>query len=209
MSPKVPAAYLKARRTEIMDAAYQCFVKKGFHNTTMQDIYDTTSLSPGAVYNYFSSKEDIVVAAVQEFNDWTMSVLESLISQNLNESLINIAKFWLLGIRQTTSNKDMSAQLEFYAEATRNSKIRDVILQGQETTHKKLIEIIKHGQLTGTFNTKLDPQSTARVIVGMVFMSSIHKMLDNGIDLDAYGQVCEVMIKGAFTTSPKHRPVKK
>jgi AcrR family transcriptional regulator len=208
VSPKVPQAFLKARRSEILQAAYQCFVEKGFHNTTMQDIYDTTSLSPGAVYNYFSSKEDIVVAAVQEFNDWTMLVLESLLSQSPNESLINIAKFWLLGIRQTTNNKDMSAQLEFYAEATRNSKIRDVILQGQDTTHKKLIEIIKRGQLAGTFNTKLDPQSTARVIVGMVFMSSIHKMLDSGIDIDAYGQVCEVMIKGAFTTPPKRRPVK-
>ena len=68
MSPKVPEAYLTARRNEIIHAASHCFAEKGFHNTTMQDIYDATGLSPGAVYNYFSNKEDIVAATVEEFS---------------------------------------------------------------------------------------------------------------------------------------------
>ena len=59
MSPKVPKAYLEARRIEILEAATKCFMEKGFHNTTMQDIYKATSLSPGAVYNYFGSNKEV------------------------------------------------------------------------------------------------------------------------------------------------------
>ena len=66
MSPKVPEAYLEARRTEILEAAHKCFMEKGFHYTTMQDIYKAASLSPGAVYNYFSSKEELFAAVLQE-----------------------------------------------------------------------------------------------------------------------------------------------
>ena len=95
MSPKVPEAYLQARRNEIMDAAVKCFMEKGFHNTTMQDIYDATNLSPGAVYNYFSSKEDIVITVLKEFRDWSISSITPLLSENQPESLIKYIEFWM------------------------------------------------------------------------------------------------------------------
>ena len=93
MSPKVSEAYIETRRNEILEAAFKCFSEKGFHNTTMQDIYKTANLSPGAVYNYFSSKEDIVIAATKGFDEWTMSTLESLISEKPNESFTAGAGF--------------------------------------------------------------------------------------------------------------------
>jgi AcrR family transcriptional regulator len=62
--PKVSPEYLEARKNEILDAAFACFRRRGFHQTTMQDIYRETGLSPGAVYHYFRSKEEIIAAAI-------------------------------------------------------------------------------------------------------------------------------------------------
>jgi AcrR family transcriptional regulator len=205
MSPKVPQAYLDARRAEILEAAWKCFTEKGFHNTTMQDIYQATNLSPGAVYNYFSSKEDIVVASVKEFSNWSVSSLTSLISENPDKSIIKVIQYWLSTIKQNDIGKGISIQLDFYSEATRNSRIREAMLQSQDATHDKLIELIKHNQQAGVFNAKLDPLSIARAIMGMVFGIMIHKSLDPDVDLDAYGQVFEAVITGAFSSPPKRR----
>jgi AcrR family transcriptional regulator len=205
MSPKVPKAYLEARRAEILGAASKCFMEKGFHNTTMQDIYKATNLSAGAVYNYFSSKEDIVVAAVKAFQEWSLSSITSLISENPHETIIKFIQFWLSIIKQNDISKRVSVELDFYSEATRNSSIREAVLKNQDATHAKLIELIKHNQRAGVFNAELDPLAIARAMMGMVFGIAIHKSLDPEVDLDTYGQVCEAMIKGAFSSPPKRR----
>ena len=61
--PKVSEEHVLARRQQIIDAAYRCFARKGFHQATMRDIYEEAGLSPGAVYHYFESKHDIIAAS--------------------------------------------------------------------------------------------------------------------------------------------------
>ena len=200
MSPRVPQAYLEARRNEILEAASKCFLEKGFHNTTMQDIYKAANLSPGAVYNYFSSKEEIVVTAIKEFNYWAMSSLDSLISENPDESFTKIIQFWLSLLKQYDFSENFGVQLDFYAEATRNSIIREAVLKNQDETHARLIELIKRNQRTGAFNAKLDPLSIARAIMGMLFGIMIHKSLDPEVDIDAFEQVCEAILNGTFSS---------
>src|SRR4051794_25937658 len=64
--PKVSQEYLDARRTEVLNAARRCFVRSGFHGTTMQDVVTEAGLSTGAVYRYFASKQDMIVAIAEE-----------------------------------------------------------------------------------------------------------------------------------------------
>ncbi len=47
----------------ILDSAYNLFIKKGWENTTIQDIIDDLGdLTRGAFYHHFKSKEDIIDA---------------------------------------------------------------------------------------------------------------------------------------------------
>jgi TetR/AcrR family transcriptional regulator, transcriptional repressor of aconitase len=64
--PKVSQEHLAARRRQILDAALICFSRQGFHGTPMQAIFEEAGLSPGAVYRYFKSKEEIVQAIAEE-----------------------------------------------------------------------------------------------------------------------------------------------
>jgi AcrR family transcriptional regulator len=202
MSPKVPKAYLDARRAEIIGAAYNCFMEKGFHNTTMQDIYDATKLSPGAVYNYFSSKEDIVAAAVKEGSKQSLTPLASLISENPDESFIKYFQFLFATIKQNDITKSFSVQQDIYSEATRNSKIREAVIKSMNAIGVKLIGPVKRKQRAGFFNTRLDPLSIAHVMAGMVWAGAVHKMLEPDFDMENFGQVCEAMLTGTFTTTP-------
>jgi AcrR family transcriptional regulator len=64
--PKVSEEHLAARRRQILDAALVCFSRGGFHQTSMQQIFEESGLSPGAVYRYFKGKEEIVQAIALE-----------------------------------------------------------------------------------------------------------------------------------------------
>src|SRR5262245_19100133 len=60
--PRVSADHLAARRKQILDAARTCFLRNGFHATSMQDVIKEANLSVGAVYRYFPSKNDLITA---------------------------------------------------------------------------------------------------------------------------------------------------
>ena len=47
------------RRTQILDAAAQCFAEKGYHAASMDDLVKASSLSKGAIYWHFKGKREI------------------------------------------------------------------------------------------------------------------------------------------------------
>jgi AcrR family transcriptional regulator len=75
--PKVTEAHLEARRQQILDAAWACFARKGYHQTTMQDICQESELSPGAIYRYFAGKEAILEA----INDRSQEMGRALVEE--------------------------------------------------------------------------------------------------------------------------------
>lgn len=60
--PRVSPEHLDERRRQILAAARRCFVRNGFHGTSMQDVFAESGLSAGAVYRYFAGKEEIIGA---------------------------------------------------------------------------------------------------------------------------------------------------
>jgi AcrR family transcriptional regulator len=64
------------RRGQIIEAALACFTRKGYVNTTMDDIVAESGLSKGAIYWYFKSKDGLFEAAAN-------SVMERVAGKSL------------------------------------------------------------------------------------------------------------------------------
>jgi AcrR family transcriptional regulator len=54
------------RRAQIVAAARTCFARSGFHKATLQDVFAEAGLSAGCVYNYFRSKDELMLAIAEE-----------------------------------------------------------------------------------------------------------------------------------------------
>lgn len=54
------------RKQHVIKMAHQLFIKKGFQATSIQDILDYSSISKGTFYNYFSSKNELLMAIFTE-----------------------------------------------------------------------------------------------------------------------------------------------
>lgn len=65
MSPRTPQQFREIReekKTLIMDVALEHFSNVGFHATTINHIARHAGISKGLMYNYFSSKEELLAA---------------------------------------------------------------------------------------------------------------------------------------------------
>jgi AcrR family transcriptional regulator len=51
---------VRRRRRQIVDAAVQLFIEKGFHKTTTRQIAKAAGFSIGSLYEYVASKEDVL-----------------------------------------------------------------------------------------------------------------------------------------------------
>src|SRR5712691_439589 len=60
-TPKV----VEDRRDQIIDAAMQVFAQKGFSRATNKDIAREAGITPGLIYYYFDSKEDLLKTIIE------------------------------------------------------------------------------------------------------------------------------------------------
>jgi AcrR family transcriptional regulator len=82
--PKVSEEHLEQRRRQILDASRRCFGRRGFHQTSMQDVFAESGLSAGAVYRYFRSKDEIIRAIATE----NQGIVIGLVQEILNEETL-------------------------------------------------------------------------------------------------------------------------
>ena len=60
----IRAQLIEARRAQILNAAATVFAEKGFHRATTREIARVADVSEGTIYNYFDSKEDLLVGII-------------------------------------------------------------------------------------------------------------------------------------------------
>lgn len=80
MSPRPDVS--KERKNQILDAATNVFIRLGLHKARVDDIAEEAQLSKGAVYWYFDSKDDIVIAMLDRLFEREFSGLRELQDQD-------------------------------------------------------------------------------------------------------------------------------
>lgn len=75
---------MKDRKRQVTRTAQKLFVEKGVTNTSVQDIIDKSQISKGTFYNYFSSKNECLIAILENIHDETLlKRREILVGQNI------------------------------------------------------------------------------------------------------------------------------
>ncbi|WP_096156537.1 MULTISPECIES: TetR/AcrR family transcriptional regulator [Bacillus] len=84
------------RKKQVLKKAHKLFVKKGFHSTSIQDILDDSGISKGTFYNYFSSKNELIISIFQlVYDDFEKERNELLIGHKRSDQQIFIQQMVL------------------------------------------------------------------------------------------------------------------
>lgn len=76
---------IAARRQQIIEGAVKVFIEKGFHRTTTKEIAEAAEVSEGTIYNYFQSKDDLLMGIVNQLAE--IDPREALMDQALEIDL--------------------------------------------------------------------------------------------------------------------------
>jgi TetR/AcrR family transcriptional regulator, cholesterol catabolism regulator len=77
---------LQQKREAVAEAAFELFLKEGFHRTTTRDIARRAGVSAGAPFTYFKDKEDILFHIVSQEQDRAGEQLLSALSHQIAEA---------------------------------------------------------------------------------------------------------------------------
>lgn len=164
MARKVSKEGTQKRKEQILKAAGKCFSRKGFHQSSMTDICREAGLSPGTVYHYFGSKEEMIVHfAEQQFIE-AQQFVEAL---EYVDSLEGLVDFCIHAILESDEHEEMQVYLEVMTESGRNEKVGELLTKGDEIV---LHALKKHLQRLGA-DTGETRFSTLAVYVGMQIMA--------------------------------------
>ncbi len=107
MSPRTTKQYEEIRNNKfelIKNTALKLFAKKGYHATTISAIAKDAGISKGLMYNYFDSKDELVIAL---FNDY-IKILTGLLNPNNDHEITNeeMSDFFSLFVKSLSENND-------------------------------------------------------------------------------------------------------
>ena len=152
--PKVSDAHVQSRRQQIIEATCICMAQKGFHQTTMRDVCRTAGLSPGAVYGYFSSKEELLFAVFESINDGVAARLDALLSEG-GPAPATLLRLLRLGASFVTEQVEMQAvSLDFWAASRGNAleeRFQAACLASYRRFRKIVTDFLRDGQARGEF----------------------------------------------------------
>lgn len=193
--PKVTEAHVEARTQQILEAAVRCFGREGFHKTTMHDICAEASISPGALYNYFPSKEAVIEAMVAERRQQGLVRAEEARRISSTTEAINI----LAGAFDDLCDvSGCAVDVELWGEAFRNPRIAAALCDDLNAVCGIFADIIRVAQDRGDINPQLDAESIARIMLALFHGMVIQKSLDPGVNLDEYVKAMKSMMTGRF-----------
>ena len=76
----------QATRDLLVRESLALFLKRGYRQTSVQDMVDAAGLTKGAFYHHFGSKDDLLLLAHEMYLDSQMAVLQEVITQALPPS---------------------------------------------------------------------------------------------------------------------------
>lgn len=183
--PKVSDAYLEQRRQHILDAAVTCFARTGFHRTSMHDIIAEAGLSPGGVYRYFASKDELISAISVESIDRVGAVVDA--SLDRQSELADALGDALEALSSTgPGSARVRLAVQVWAETLRDERLAETMQAAVGRLTAALARRVVDGQRTGDFPQGIDPDATARVLLGIVQGFILQRAWDPGLRPDAY-----------------------
>lgn len=175
--PKVNAAHLNLRRSQILIAAFHCFARKGFHKTSMQDICREAKLSPGAVYLYFKSKDDLIEALAAEGRSQTADSL----AQCKGKSLPEVIAQSLGLLHRPDSLPVFQTDVGLWAEAIHTPRLGALFQQSLATVLDGLTQVVMN---TAPGRSPEEARAAAHLLVAVISGFELQKVLAPQLDFE-------------------------
>jgi AcrR family transcriptional regulator len=147
--PKMILEYKKAVIKKIVDTAFEIFSTKGYQELTMDEIAKKLGVSKGALYSYFTSKDEILKEIYKNGRQILQKTLtEASQAKDFNDAIETI-------FQQTTEKyeKDIGIYFEILAIALHNPDFKQILETDYKNDLSATVVFIKNYSDKGQINS--------------------------------------------------------
>jgi AcrR family transcriptional regulator len=185
--PRVSEQHLAARRQQILDAARRCFVRDGFHNTSMQDVIAEAGLSVGAVYRYFKSKNELITSIAEGVIGGAAEMFADLAEREPPLSPAEAVEHAIEYVdRQTGPDGLFRLALQVWAESMRDPALAEFVASKYAQMRGHFVVLARRAQAAGKLAPDADPETVGAVLFGTVPGYALQRVLSDGPDKKSY-----------------------
>ena len=170
--PKVVAGYKAQARGRIIEAARTVFLRKGIAHATMDDVAREVGVSKGALYLYFRTKTQLLVAIQGQMRDeivagWDTLLREGDIAEGIADTLDRIF----------SGQADTSVWHGLVAEAASDPEVRAALELDHREDLKLMRRFLKRLQDRGRIPRIEDPDTVAEIVLMLLSGTAVRVML--------------------------------
>jgi AcrR family transcriptional regulator len=153
-------------RERLFRSALDLFARKGFTETTVEDITEAADVGKGTFFNYFPSKDHILLA----FGEMQLAKLQSAVEEARRSGEPMPQFLRSLGVRMTQEPIRNPGVVRTLLQAYLSSTpVREAMLDLQKRVHALHTEIVQLGQERGEIRKDLPATEIAQVFRQTIF----------------------------------------
>jgi AcrR family transcriptional regulator len=185
--PRVSEDHLATRRRQILDAARSCFARNGFHASSMQDVVVESGLSMGAVYRYFTSKDELIHAIAEEVVGLLVGEVDHLMDARPLPPLTEVMDD-VLRIVEAQAGPDGAVRIaiQVWGEALRNPRLSDLVASVYSRFRSAFVRLAAQAREEGQLPAATDPEQVGRALFALVPGYVVQLVLVGGITREDY-----------------------
>ncbi len=203
--PKLKPEEVETRNREILDAARACFLRKGFHATSTDDICREANITPGGLYHYFGSKDELINAVIEDATQRAVENLSAVAEESANtrSSVRSLSTIFSQSARNPEIDDATRLDLDIWAETLRNEKLAESTQKGWRLRRQWLRSLIEKGVAEGVYDKEVDPQGLADLFMILWLGLRLGRILwREDFDPDSTLHALFLMHSGRLTRDP-------
>lgn len=165
------------RRQEILDAAVEVVVERGFGAARVADVAAVVGTSTGTVHYYFPTKADLLDAALSHASDRARERHRAAVD-TLDDPRQQLLALVELQTPEGAVADEWAMWLEFWSEARRRPEWRQRNRELYAEWNNRISGIVRNGVARGQFRGDVDAAEFARRFVGLLDGLAIQCLLD-------------------------------
>ncbi|UOQ43641.1 TetR/AcrR family transcriptional regulator [Halobacillus salinarum] len=203
MAPKVSREYLENRRADILAAARDVFIEHGYEKTTMAHVMEAAKISRGGLYQYFSNKEELYEAILEERLAEVVEETEKLLENEVSSYWDLLMQRLFGDCMKPDDRMDplIPSTLEFFITGRSEERRREYGRKRYAYGVKLYAGVIQAGQQHGEFSKQYDGELLARSIIAFTDGLALdHAILDDKkeLQLKQQSQLIVDFLQGAL-----------
>lgn len=186
------------RMDQIINAAIEVFLKKGYEGATTKEIAKKAKVSEGTIFRYFKTKKDILIAILNRMAEQVFLEFEKEIHDNGNDDERETVKKLLKKYyRFIVDNSDLLKILFFEVQFH-----KDLKKEFNENVLSKMLEkssgIIREAGYEGKTNSDIVVNVLCGLFFGLIIVDNINKSISgsNVVNGEVIDEIVDIILNG-------------